>query len=72
MAVLGQAHCVASGSYDGKVAIYDWNRDEWPAVHKVSRFGISSLAADEVAGEFLATSYDGHVYRLPQPVFAGV
>jgi WD40 repeat protein len=68
VAVLGPAHWIATGSYDGKVAIYDWVRDEWPVVQQVSRFGISSLAADEAAGKFLATSYDGNLYRLPVAV----
>ncbi len=71
MAVLGPAQRIATGSYDGKVAIYDLDRGDWPVVQKVSRFGISSLAADEAAGEFLATSYDGLLYRLTQPVVAG-
>lgn len=56
---------IATGSYDGKVAIYDVANGAWPLVRKLSRFGISSLAHDADAEEFLATTYGGETFRLP-------
>lgn len=64
VAVLTAARCIATGSYDGKVAIYDYDGGEWTMVEQISRFGISSLVADELNGTFLAASYDGHLYSL--------
>ena len=64
VSVLRSANFVATGSYDGKVAVYDCDRDEWPIVRQISRFGISSLAADEADSGFLATCYDGQIYRI--------
>jgi toxoflavin biosynthesis protein ToxC len=55
---------VATGSYDGKVALYDWRRDEWRHVERPTAFGISSVAAADAPDEFVASSYDGEVYRV--------
>jgi WD40 repeat protein len=55
---------VATGAYDGKVALYDWRRDTWVATERPSAFGISCLAPAAAADEFLASSYDGEVYRM--------
>jgi WD40 repeat protein len=56
---------VATGSYDGKLAIYDVAGDTWMKVRRLSRFGVSSVYADDEARSFLATCYDGHLYRIP-------
>ncbi|QNQ08503.1 WD40 repeat domain-containing protein [Sphingomonas alpina] len=65
VAALDGARRIATGSYDGKVAIYDLAADDWPIVRQISRFGISSLMADDAANAFIATSYDGQFYRIP-------
>jgi hypothetical protein len=55
---------VATGAYDGTVALYDWRRDAWVAVQRPSAFGISSLTPAAAPDEFLASSYDGEVYAV--------
>jgi WD40 repeat protein len=55
---------VATGAYDGKIALYDWRRAAWVCIERPSAFGISSLAPAVAADEFLASSYDGEVYRV--------
>jgi toxoflavin biosynthesis protein ToxC len=53
---------VATGSYVGKVAIYDVDQARWVRVTRPTAAGISSLAPGRSPGSFLASSYDGHVY----------
>ncbi|MES2054304.1 MAG: WD40 repeat domain-containing protein [Pseudomonadota bacterium] len=65
VATLEGARAIATGSYDGKVAIHDLTSGDWPIVRQISRFGVSSLAADEAGNAFVATSYDGNYYRIP-------
>ena len=55
---------VATGSYDGKVAAYDWVAGAWLKVERPTTSGISCLTPTERPDEFLASSYDGRVYRL--------
>jgi WD40 repeat protein len=58
---------LATGSYGGEVAVYDWERQEWEGVKWPTASGISSLAPAECSEQFLASSYDGHVYRVGTP-----
>jgi hypothetical protein len=58
---------VATGAYDGKIALYDWRREEWVRLDRPTAAGISSLAPAEAVDEFLASSYDGQVYRILAP-----
>ncbi len=53
---------VATGSYDGTIALFDLERDDWGAIVRPTCAGISSLCADGEA--FLASAYDGHVWRV--------
>ncbi|MBI2761938.1 MAG: WD40 repeat domain-containing protein [Chloroflexi bacterium] len=55
---------VATGSYDGKVALYDWRKGAWAHLERPTVFGVSSVACSETPNEFLASSYDGQVYRV--------
>lgn len=55
---------VATGSYDGKVAIYDRETKTWPVLKKVTAAGISSLT---FADAFYASAYDGAIYRIETP-----
>jgi WD40 repeat protein len=56
---------VATGSYDGKIAIFDLHNAEWRVFQKISAAGISSLTFGD--GNFWATSYDGVVHRIGRP-----
>jgi toxoflavin biosynthesis protein ToxC len=55
---------VATGSYDGTVALYDPARAIFVHTERPTASGISSLVASDVPGVFFAGSYDGRVYRV--------
>ena len=57
---------VATGGYDGHVAVYDRVTGSWPTVSRPTAAGISSLAYDAEGARFLASSYDGQVYPIPE------
>ena len=56
---------VATGSYNGRVIIYDRTASCWLIDMRVSMAGVSSLSYDSIGNMFLASSYDGNVYRIP-------
>ncbi|MFD0385196.1 WD40 repeat domain-containing protein [Streptomyces stramineus] len=53
---------VASGSYNGRIAVYDRIAGEWASVIRPTTAGISSLTYDVERKAFAASSYDGQVY----------
>lgn len=55
---------VATGSYNGLVALYDRTDRSWRENAKPTTAGISSLAYDAVNKAFAASSYDGQVYTI--------
>jgi WD40 repeat protein len=55
---------VATGAYDGTVALFDTDTKKWLKIERLTDFGISSLARGDRPGAFLASSYDGHVYEV--------
>ncbi|MDI3389572.1 WD40 repeat domain-containing protein [Streptomyces sp. B-S-A8] len=55
---------VATGSYNGQVAVYDRSERAWSTVERPTTAGISSLAYDPERKVFAASSYDGEVYRI--------
>jgi toxoflavin biosynthesis protein ToxC len=55
---------IASGGYAGQIAIYDGSTARWCRVHRPTSAGISSLCGGEEPGTFLASSYDGQLYRV--------
>jgi toxoflavin biosynthesis protein ToxC len=54
---------VATGGYNGLIAIYDRVSDAWPVIERPTTAGISSLHFDADNVLFLASSYDGRVYQ---------
>jgi WD40 repeat protein len=64
VAVSRDGSLIAAGSYDGKVALYDWRRGSWVRLERLSAFGISSVAPAVEPRGFLASSYDGRVYAM--------
>ena len=61
VAACQESGLIATGSYDGEVAIVDHQGASW-SVHRPTAFGISSIALGLEPGSFLASSYDGLVY----------
>ncbi|MEJ1199872.1 MULTISPECIES: WD40 repeat domain-containing protein [unclassified Streptomyces] len=56
---------IATGSYNGLVAVHDRATGTWPTVTRPTTAGISSLHYDGEAKTFLAGSYDSTVYEVP-------
>lgn len=57
---------IATGAYDGQIAVYDRVTDTWPLVGRPTASGISSVSYDPQGHRFLASSYDGAVYEVPE------
>ena len=55
---------IVTGSYDGKISLYNWKKNSWVKTERLSNFGISSVAAFDKSGKFLASSYDGKIYSV--------
>ncbi|MFI9203985.1 WD40 repeat domain-containing protein [Streptomyces sp. NPDC053048] len=55
---------IATGAYNGLVAIYDRQDAAWSTVLRPTTAGISSLHYDADDKIFLASSYDGDVHRI--------
>lgn len=55
---------LACGSYDGWVHVYDVSGGRWVRSSRPTTAGISSLSAARDGWTFLASSYDGGVYRI--------
>jgi WD40 repeat protein len=55
---------IATGSYNGRVAIYDRELGDWWRIVRPTTAGVSSLNFDRASGEFLASSYDGNIYSI--------
>lgn len=58
---------IATGGYDGLVAVHDREADRWLVVTRPTSAGISSLAYDDDRRLFLASSYDGIVHEIGIP-----
>jgi WD40 repeat protein len=57
---------IATGSYNGRIALYDRRERRWTHILRPTAAGISSLVYDRTHGVFLASSYDGAVYEIPR------
>lgn len=64
VAVCPVSGLIATGSYNGLVAIYDAHESHWIKVEHPTRAGISSLSPAAQPKKFLAGSYDGNVYEV--------
>jgi len=54
---------IATGDYHGTVAIFDRMSGQWRKVERPTASGISTMTTD-ADGNFLASSYDGHIYTI--------
>jgi WD40 repeat protein len=57
---------IATGSYNGVLALYDRTDRRWRIAPRQTTSGISSLHYDDARRAFLASSYDGAVYQVPR------
>ena len=61
---------IASGSYGGTVTIFDRVAGVFSPMRRISKAGISALCWSDMAGGFIAASYDGVAYPAPLPTAA--
>lgn len=54
---------ILTGSYGGTVAMFDLKEKRWTKFERPTMSGISSITWDN-KGQFLASSYDGHIYPI--------
>ncbi len=54
---------ILTGSYGGTVAMFDLTQKRWTKFERPTMAGISSITWDP-QGQFLASSYDGHIYPI--------
>lgn len=64
MAVDDRQQMILTGSYGGTLALFDIQRKEWIQFERPTQAGISSILWDNEASQFLAASYDGHIYPI--------
>jgi WD40 repeat protein len=57
---------LATGSYGGTVAIFDLKSRAWEKFDRPTTAGISDLIWDEQQHVFIASSYDGNIYRISE------
>ncbi|WP_409522927.1 WD40 repeat domain-containing protein [Nitrincola sp. MINF-07-Sa-05] len=60
-------HYIVTGSYHGSCAVFDVHARRWLNKKRLTTAGISSLTYSKHFRCFLASSYDGQVYRLEIP-----
>lgn len=60
---------LATGSYNGLIAIYDLVKNKW-FTKRISTAGISSLCFDVIENRFIASSYDGNIYSISENEYA--
>lgn len=64
-----QSGLVATGSYDGEVGIFDERSKSWNK-HRPTACGISSISPGLHPASFLASSYDGFVYKIERDTWS--
>ena len=55
---------IATGAYDGRIAVFDASKWSWCYRDRPTASGISSICPGANWREFLASSYDGQIYRV--------
>jgi WD40 repeat protein len=56
---------VATGGYNGLIAVYDRLTGSWPVIDRPTTAGISSISYDPDGQRFLCSSYDSAVHFVP-------
>jgi toxoflavin biosynthesis protein ToxC len=57
---------IATGGYNGLIAVYDRLGGSWPVVLRPTTAGISSISYDDAGKRFLCSSYDSTVHIVPE------
>ncbi|MDT7689340.1 MAG: toxoflavin biosynthesis protein ToxC [Acidobacteriota bacterium] len=64
VAASGRGELLATGAYDGTVALYNWRENVWVHTERPTASGISSLTCGVAPDTFIASSYDGQLYSI--------
>ncbi len=64
IAALPEKSIIATGSYNGVVALYDYRSNQWIRSVRPTAAGISSLCVRGDRNGFWAGSYDGRIYEI--------
>ena len=64
ISVNDEKNALLTGSYGGTLAMFDLEKKCWTKYERPTIAGISSIAWDKNANQFLAASYDGKIYPL--------
>jgi WD40 repeat protein len=64
MAASAGGTTLATGGYDGTIAVFDTSTRSWVGTCRASSGGLSSLTPVLDGEGYLAGGYDGHVYRI--------
>jgi WD40 repeat protein len=64
IAVSADKKRIMTGAYTGTLAGFNVDRREWYIFERPTASGISSIAYDDMFDIFMASSYDGNVYRI--------
>lgn len=65
LAVCPDGRWIATGSYNGAVAVYDLTTHGWQRMKRLTDFGISSINFCRFSNAFVASAYDGSIHRVP-------
>src|SRR5690606_13844266 len=64
IAALPDKSAIATGSYNGVIALYDYSKGHWMKTIRPTAAGISSLCVNGDRDGFWAGSYDGNTYEI--------
>jgi toxoflavin biosynthesis protein ToxC len=62
VAASSDGRLVATGGYNGMIAVYDRLTGSWPVVDRPTTAGISSISYDQDSKRFLCSSYDSAIH----------
>ena len=64
IAALPEKNVIATGSYGGMIALFNYEKNRWVEVIRPTTAGISSICAMSDRSSFLASSYDGELHSV--------
>jgi len=64
VAALPEKKIIATGSYGGMIALFDFEKCKWTKILRPTMAGISNICVKNDRSGFIASSYDGMVYEV--------
>jgi WD40 repeat protein len=66
IAVSSDGKRIMTGSYTGTLAGFDVDKKEWASFSRPTASGISAIAYNPQSDRFLASSYNGKIYKVEE------